>query len=134
MHCEFLSTLRHCAGEKVKNWHFCHFWQSVENFEFWVWIVCHLRKNLMCIHKKIEWKFISLIFYRLQLHCLDQIEENFSIITLHFFFTLLLFRLEQLINEPGLPIIFEQFLKWGLIYVSTHLNIVNLFDLQMNQA
>ena len=29
---------------------------------------------------------------------------------------------------------FEQSLKLGFIYVSPHLNIVDLFDLQMNQA
>ena len=62
------------------------------------------KKKFLFICKKINFHSIfdlSLIFYRLQLPCLDQIEEDFRIITLHFLFTLLLVKLEQLINEPG---------------------------------
>ena len=42
--------------------------------------------------------------------------------------------LEQLINKPGVSIIFEQVLHGSLIDVATNLNIVNLSDLQVDQA
>ena len=56
------------------------------------WFIC----KKINFHSIID---LSFICYRLQLPCLDQIEKDFRIITLHFLFSLLLVNLEQLINE-----------------------------------
>ena len=101
---KFLSTLRHCAGEKVKNWHFLPFlargWKFCEwdkllflNFEFW--IVCHLCifcERILCafikgLNESLGFDlYLSFIFYWLQLHCFGSNWRNFRIITLRFFY------------------------------------------------
>ena len=49
--------------------------------------------------KRITFIGLSFICYGLQLPCLNQIEKDFKIITLHFLFSLLLVTLEQLIKD-----------------------------------
>ena len=93
-----LTNGRKLHGGKVQKWPFCKVLKilnlSLNSFP--------CKKKFWFICKKINFHSIfdlSLICYRLQLPCLDQIEEDFRIITLHFLFTLLLVKLEQLINE-----------------------------------
>ena len=73
--------VENCTGGKVQKWFFAK-----------CWFIC--KKNYF--HSIID---LSFICYRLQLPCLDQIEKDFRIITLHFLFSLLLVNLEQLIND-----------------------------------
>ena len=68
---------------------------------------------------------------------LDQIEgisELLLYVSFILFFIQFVSFLEQLINKPGVSIIFEQVLHGSLIDVATNINIVNLSDLQVDQA
>ena len=87
----FWQMVESCTGKKSKSGLFEKCWKF--------WIVFHVRRNFGSFVKRLT---LSLICYRLQLSCLDQIEEDFRIITLHFLFSLLLVKLEQLINEQSL--------------------------------
>ena len=78
-----LTMVENCTGGKVQKWPFCKVLKilnlSLNSFP--------CKKKFWFICKKINFHSIfdlSLIFYRLQLPCLDQIEEDFRIITLHF--------------------------------------------------